>query len=72
MSILQHLWHRMYYTKEVKWHGRTFAADRIRFIYSGSKTLLIHRRRGGLVVKRRTPEREIGGSILTQVAVLYP
>ena len=30
------------------------------------------RRRGGLVVERRTPERGVGGSILTQVAVLYP
>ena len=30
------------------------------------------RRRGGLVVERRTPEREVGGSILTQVAVLCP
>ena len=30
----------------------------------------IHGRRGGLVVERRTPEREVGGSI--QVAVLYP
>ena len=29
-------------------------------------------RRGSLVVERRTPEREVGGSILTQVAVLYP
>ena len=29
-------------------------------------------RRGGLVVERRTPEQEVGGSILTQVAVLYP
>ena len=28
------------------------------------------RRRGGLVVECRTPEREVGGSILTQVAVL--
>ena len=28
------------------------------------------RRRGGLVVERRTPEREVGFSILTQVAVL--
>ena len=28
--------------------------------------------RGGLVVERRTPEREVGGSILTQVAVLCP
>ena len=27
-------------------------------------------RRRGLVVERRTPEREVGGSILTQVAVL--
>ena len=25
-----------------------------------------------LVVERRTPEREVGGSILTQVAMLYP
>ena len=31
-----------------------------------------YRRRGGLVVERRTPEREAGGSILTQVAVLCP
>ena len=30
------------------------------------------RRCAGLVVERRTPEREVGGSILTQVAVLYP
>ena len=29
-------------------------------------------RRRGLVVERRTPEREVGGSILTQVAVLCP
>ena len=29
-------------------------------------------RRGGLVVERQTLEREVGGSILTQVAVLYP
>ena len=29
-------------------------------------------RRGGLVVERRSPEREVGGSILTQVAVLCP
>ena len=29
-------------------------------------------RRGGLVVERRTPEREVGGSILTHVPVLYP
>ena len=28
--------------------------------------------RGGLVVERRTPERVVGGSILNQVAVLYP
>ena len=28
-------------------------------------------RRGGLVVERRTPGRDAGGSILTQVAVLY-
>ena len=25
-----------------------------------------------LVVEHRTPEREVGGTILTQVAVLYP
>ena len=30
------------------------------------------RRRGGLVVERRMPEREVVCSILTQVAVLYP
>ena len=29
-------------------------------------------RRGCLVVERRTPEREVSGSILTQVAVLFP
>ena len=29
-------------------------------------------RRRGLVIERRTPEREVGGSILTRVAVLYP
>ena len=29
-------------------------------------------RRSGLVVELQTPEREVGGSILTQVAVLYP
>ena len=29
-------------------------------------------RHGGLVVERGTPGREVGGSILTQVAVLYP
>ena len=28
--------------------------------------------RDGLVVERRTPKREVGVSILTQVAVLYP
>ena len=28
--------------------------------------------RGGLVVERRTPGREVGDSILTQIAVLYP
>ena len=32
----------------------------------------LKRRHSGLVVERRTPEREIGGSILTQVAVLCP
>ena len=30
----------------------------------------IYRRRVGLVVERRTPEPEVGGSILTQIAVL--
>ena len=29
-------------------------------------------RRRGLVVERRTSEREVEGSILTEVAVLYP
>ena len=29
-------------------------------------------RRGGPVVERRTPEREVGGSILTRIAMLYP
>ena len=29
-------------------------------------------RRSSLVVERRTLEREVGGSILTRVAVLYP
>ena len=29
-------------------------------------------RRDGLVVEHQTPEREVGGSILTQVAVLCP
>ena len=33
---------------------------------------IVNGRRGGLVVERRTPEREVGGSILTRVAVLYP
>ena len=39
------------------------------------QTLSIRRRRGLVVltvVERRTPEREVGGSILIQVAVLYP
>ena len=37
------------------------------------ESLLIFKgRRRGLVVERRTPEREVGGSILTQVAVLCP
>ena len=35
----------------------------------GSQDML---RWGGLVVERRTPEPEVGGSILTRVAVLYP
>ena len=30
------------------------------------------RRRGGLVVERWTPGREVGGSTLTWVTVLYP
>ena len=29
-------------------------------------------RRRGLAVERRTPEQEVGGSILSQVAVLCP
>ena len=29
-------------------------------------------RRGGLVVQGQTPEREVGGSILTHVIVLFP
>ena len=29
-------------------------------------------RRGGLVVERRIPEREVGDAILTRVAMLYP
>ena len=33
---------------------------------------LTSRRRRGIVVERRTPEREVGGSILTQVAMLCP
>ena len=33
---------------------------------------LISERRGGLVVERRTPEREVGGLILTLVVLLYP
>ena len=33
-------------------------------------SLYKHGRRGGLVVERRTPERDVGGLILTQVAVL--
>ena len=28
--------------------------------------------RGGLVVERQTPERDVRGSIFTQIAVLYP
>ena len=35
----------------------------------GSQDML---RRGCLVVEHRTPEREVSGSILTQVAVLFP
>ena len=34
--------------------------------------LMTRRRHGGLVVEHQTPEREVRGSILTQVAVLYP
>ena len=33
--------------------------------------LFVTGRSGGLVVERRTSERELGGSIPTQVAVLY-
>ena len=32
----------------------------------------VYGRRGSLVVERRTPEREVGGSILTRVTVLDP
>ena len=39
-------------------------------LHSLSFTILM-RRRGGLVVERRAPEREVGGSILTRVTVLY-
>ena len=38
----------------------------------GAQTLVTVGKRGGLVVERRTPEREVRGSILTQVAVLCP
>ena len=34
--------------------------------------ILLRGKRGDLVVERRTLEREVGGSIFTQVAVLYP
>ena len=36
------------------------------------KDAMDRRRRAGLVVERWTPERAVGGSILTQVAMLYP
>ena len=43
-------------------------------LYSSTKPFIVKLlygwRRGGLVVERRTPEREVGGSIITQVAVL--
>ena len=39
---------------------------------TSSEYLLYIGRRGCLVVECQTPEREDGGSILTQVAVLYP
>ena len=35
-------------------------------------TTFVVGRHHGLVVERRTLEREVGGSILTQVPVLYP
>ena len=35
-------------------------------------TRILRYGRHGLVVERQTPEREVGGSILTQVAVLCP
>ena len=31
----------------------------------------VYLKRAGLVVERRTPEREVAGSILAKVAVLY-
>ena len=37
----------------------------------GTRILRYEERRGGLVVERRTPEREVGG-LITQVAVLSP
>ena len=44
------------------------------FRYTDSTIPLLpkFKRHGGLVVERRTPEREVGGSILTQVAMFYP
>ena len=43
------------------------------FISTQTPTVAVRRRRGLVVeLERRTPEREVGGSILTQVAVLCP
>ena len=36
------------------------------------ESLMAIGRRGGLVVERRTTDREVGGSILTRVALLHP
>ena len=41
-------------------------------VFFGIRVPDVYGRRVGLVVERRTPEREVGGSILTRVAVLDP
>ena len=54
-------------------HGYCEADQRLCFCYIDSTITLLPKigRCGGLVVERRTLEREVRGSILTQVAVLY-
>ena len=53
-----------------------FLGKQFKFCFFVATCLLAHNveagRRGCLVLERRTPEREVGGSILTQVPVLYP